>query len=145
MTSHFSLTILAFATAVTPVLAGNERNQAASEESFQFTHRISPILAKLGCSAAECHGSATGRGGFKLSLFADNPRFDYETITQELGGRRLDYVNPANSLFLRKPTRQGMKHKGGDHELAVADFVHNHAADDDPKAKTGETGTIDIS
>lgn len=85
----------------------------AAETSFDFAHRISPILAKLGCSAAECHGGATGQGGFKLSLFADNPRLDYEAIVQELGGRRLDYANPANSLFLRKPTKRGVKHKGG--------------------------------
>ncbi|NIP92461.1 MAG: DUF1549 domain-containing protein, partial [Akkermansiaceae bacterium] len=67
---------------------------------------------RAGCAAAECHGGATGRGGFKLSLFATNPRADYEAITQELGGRRVDFANPPQSLVLRKPTRL-MKHKGG--------------------------------
>ena len=84
-------------------MTGSEREPAAAADTFDFGHRISPLLAKVGCSAAECHGGATGQGGFKLSLFADSPRLDYEAITQELGGRRLDYSDPANSLLLRKP------------------------------------------
>lgn len=95
------------------ILPASEPDRATAAEPFDFGHRISPILANVGCSAAECHGGATGQGGFKLSLFADNPRLDFEAISQELGGRRLDYANPANSLFLRKPTKSGVKHKGG--------------------------------
>ncbi len=86
---------------------------AQDEQRFQFAHRISPLLAKAGCSAAECHGGATGQGGFKLSLFADDPQLDYEAITQELDGRRIDLLNPEQSLFLKKPMRNGLKHKGG--------------------------------
>ena len=82
-------------------------------QAFDFAQQISPLLAKLGCSAAECHGGATGQGGFKLSLFAENPQLDYQAIVQELGGRRLDFNTPSLSLFLRKPSRDGVKHKGG--------------------------------
>jgi hypothetical protein len=85
----------------------------ADKSSFHFAYEISPILAKIGCSAAECHGGATGQGGFKLSLFAENPEMDYESIVHELDGRRLDFLVPSHSLFLRKPTRSGVKHKGG--------------------------------
>jgi hypothetical protein len=101
---------LTFLLVAAPMLGASKN---APEESFDFAHRISPILAKVGCSAAECHGGATGQGGFKLSLFADSPRLDFEAIAQELGGRRLDFADPGNSLILRKPTRQGVKHKGG--------------------------------
>lgn len=90
-----------------------ERQGWASDASFHFAYEISPVLAKVGCSAAECHGGATGQGGFKLSLFAENPLMDYESIVHELDGRRLDLLHPKNSLFLRKPTRDGLKHKGG--------------------------------
>lgn len=127
MTVRLSRIILALSVAATAILAETDRGGPSHEDSFHFAHRISPILAKSGCSAAECHGSATGQGGFKLSLFADSPRLDYEAITQELGGRRLDYANPANSLFLRKPTRRGVKHKGGrifrEHEFAYQELV----------------------
>ena len=85
----------------------------ADAESFDFSHEILPILAKVGCSAAECHGGATGQGGFKLSLFAAEPLLDYQAIVQELDGRRLDRLHPEHSLFLRKPSRMGVKHKGG--------------------------------
>lgn len=85
----------------------------AEKASFHFAYEISPVLAKIGCSAAECHGGATGQGGFKLSLFAENPEMDYESIVHELNGRRLDFLLPSHSLFLRKPTRSGVKHKGG--------------------------------
>ncbi|MDA1277157.1 MAG: DUF1549 domain-containing protein [Verrucomicrobia bacterium] len=84
----------------------------SSGSSFQFAFEISPILAKAGCAAAECHGSATGRGGFKLSLFAGDPLADYEAIRNELDGRRLSRSLPADSLFLKKPTRR-IKHEGG--------------------------------
>ena len=96
---------------------------AGKREGFDFAHRISPLLAKLGCSSAECHGGATGQGGFKLSLFADNPLQDYEAITHELEGRRLDLVDPSNSLLLKKPTRDGVKHKGG-RLLRKGEFAH---------------------
>lgn len=81
-------------------------------EGFSFEYDIAPRLARAGCAAAECHGGATGRGGFKLSLFATNPRADYEAIVQELGGRRVDLLEAAESLVLLKPTR-GVKHEGG--------------------------------
>lgn len=85
----------------------------AEKTSFHFGYEISPMLAKIGCSAAECHGGATGQGGFKLSLFAENPEMDFEAIVHELDGRRLDLIRPEHSLFLRKPSRAGVKHKGG--------------------------------
>lgn len=85
---------------------------ANAAQSFNFAHEISPILAKVGCAAAECHGTATGQGGFKLSLFAGDPRDDYEAIRNELDGRRVDFLNPEKSLFLRKPLRE-LKHGGG--------------------------------
>ena len=79
----------------------------------EFQYRIAPLLAREGCAAAECHGGATGRGGFKLSLFATNHRADYEALTQDLFGRRIDHTNPGRSLLLRKPSRDGIKHGGG--------------------------------
>lgn len=86
--------------------------EGPASNSFHFAYEISPILAKKGCAGAECHGSATGQGGFKLSLFAGDPRADYEAIRNELDGRRIDARDPEDSLFLRKPARR-IKHGGG--------------------------------
>src|SRR5262245_53481062 len=38
-----------------------------------FGREVVPILYKLGCSSGSCHGSFSGKGGFRLSLFASDP------------------------------------------------------------------------
>src|SRR6185503_15660273 len=58
------------------------------------------------------HGAATGQGGFKLSLLGYDPEEDFDRITRELGGRRIDAAHPEESLFLRKPSGQ-VEHEGG--------------------------------
>ena len=85
----------------------------AGDGGFHFAWEISPLLAKAGCAAADCHGGASGRGGFKLSLFSSDPHEDFLALTRELGGRRIDLLQPEDSLLLRKPTRQNIKHRGG--------------------------------
>ncbi|MEO8427326.1 MAG: DUF1549 domain-containing protein, partial [Verrucomicrobiota bacterium] len=81
-------------------------------ESLSFRTTVLPVLTKAGCNAGACHGAATGQGGFKLSLLGYDPEEDCERITRELGGRRLDFAAPGESLFLRKPTHQ-LDHEGG--------------------------------
>src|SRR6185503_4983677 len=58
------------------------------------------------------HGAATGQGGFKLSLLGYDPEDDFDRITRELGGRRINVAHPGESLFLRKPSGQ-VEHEGG--------------------------------
>ncbi|SVE06703.1 uncharacterized protein METZ01_LOCUS459557, partial [marine metagenome] len=84
----------------------------AAERTWHFPTDILPILTKAGCNAGKCHGAATGQGGFKLSLFGDDPVADHAVITRERGGRRIDFSNPERSLVLRKPSRD-LDHKGG--------------------------------
>lgn len=88
--------------------------------SFRFD--ILPLLHRGGCASAYCHGSATGRGGFKLSLFASDPRADFAAIALDRGGRRLDFVRPEHSLLLRKPT--GAIRHGGGRRLQTSDPAH---------------------
>lgn len=77
-----------------------------------FETRILPILTKAGCNSGACHGAAIGRGGFRLSLLGYDPQADYESITQELKGRRANVASPERSLVLRKPSG-GLPHEGG--------------------------------
>ena len=77
-----------------------------------FRTGILPLLTKAGCNSGACHGAATGQGGFKLSLLAYDPEEDYERITRERGGRRIDRSAPLESLLLRKPSGQ-IEHEGG--------------------------------
>jgi hypothetical protein len=80
-----------------------------AEDSFHLD--ILPILTKAGCNAGACHGAATGQGGFKLSLLGYAPDLDHAAITREFAGRRIDPEQPAQSLLLRKATRQ-IDHEG---------------------------------
>jgi hypothetical protein len=83
----------------------------ASAQDVEFARHISPLLYQLGCSAGQCHGSFSGKGGFRLSLFAGSPEMDYQNVR---GGfnRRLDAQDPEKSLLLLKPTGQ-VPHMGG--------------------------------
>src|SRR5262245_58715737 len=81
-------------------------------EPSSFRTDILPRLTKAGCNAGACHGAATGQGGFKLSLLGYDPEEDYERITRERGGRRIDRTAPPESLLLRKSSGQ-LEHEGG--------------------------------
>jgi hypothetical protein len=86
--------------------------QKAEEPSFR--RHVIPLLARLGCSARECHGSFQGRGGFQLSLFGSEWEQDFTALTQKKGNEDELHVNlahPDQSLIVLKPTLQ-MKHKG---------------------------------
>src|SRR5436309_9616925 len=67
-----------------------------------FGREVVPTLYKLGCSAGSCHGSFSGKGGFRLSLFASDPEADYREVRGAFG-RRLNLESPENSLVLLKP------------------------------------------
>ncbi|MGB8166379.1 MAG: DUF1549 and DUF1553 domain-containing protein, partial [Chthoniobacteraceae bacterium] len=69
-------------------------------------------LSKAGCNAGACHGNATGKGGFKLSLRGQDPDLDWLAITREQGGRRVNLIQPEQSLALLKATA-GIAHEGG--------------------------------
>ena len=84
----------------------------AGDQRLEFPTRVLPILTKAGCNAGSCHGAATGQAGFKLSLLGYDPGSDYNVITREFSGRRIDPASPAESLLLRKATRS-IRHKGG--------------------------------
>lgn len=71
-----------------------------------------PILSKAGCNAGGCHGNATGKGGFKLSLRGQDPDLDWQALVREQGGRRVDPIEPERSLILQKATGT-IPHEGG--------------------------------
>ncbi|MCZ6684189.1 MAG: DUF1549 and DUF1553 domain-containing protein [Planctomycetota bacterium] len=77
-----------------------------------FRNDVEPILARAGCNAGSCHGSASGKNGFRLSLFGFDPNMDYMHLTRQTRGRRLDIADPAQSLMLLKPTAT-VAHEGG--------------------------------
>jgi hypothetical protein len=77
-----------------------------------FRHEVEAILTRAGCNAGACHGTPTGKNGFRLSLRGYDPALDILTLTREVHGRRLDRLDPAASLVLQKATGQ-VPHEGG--------------------------------
>src|SRR5262249_9162642 len=47
-----------------------------------FTNDVMPILAKAGCNSGACHGSASGKQGFQITLRGSAPVKDYPTLTR---------------------------------------------------------------
>ena len=77
-----------------------------------FRTDIAPLLSKAGCNMGACHGNLNGKGGFKLSLRGEDPSLDYQSLTHDLGGRRLSRIAPETSLIVLKPTG-AVAHEGG--------------------------------
>ena len=105
-----------------------------------YVDTVSPILNKAGCSMGACHAAQYGQGGFKLSVFGSELDQDREAIVRDRAQRRLSFVEPGESLFLKKPTMQ-VPHGGGkrigansvDYELLKA-WIAGGAPKPDPKA-----------
>ncbi|MEO6036172.1 MAG: DUF1549 and DUF1553 domain-containing protein [Verrucomicrobiota bacterium] len=76
-----------------------------------FVRDVEPLLAKIGCNAGTCHGSAKGKNGFKLSLRGYDPDFDFQALINDLSGRRFNRVKADESLMLLKPTAE-VPHEG---------------------------------
>ena len=85
--------------------------------SFQFETQTA--VTKNGCNSGACHGSPSGKGGFRLSLLAYDAELDQETLIREAFGRRTNPLEPKKSLLLQKPTMK-ISHGGGK-RLRVSD------------------------
>jgi Protein of unknown function (DUF1549)/Protein of unknown function (DUF1553) len=83
----------------------------AEPAPLDFDTQVAPVFTRFGCNSGACHGSAAGRGGFKLSLYGSNPALDYEAIALQLQHRRVNLSAPGSSLVVMKPTGQ-FDHEG---------------------------------
>ncbi len=84
----------------------------ATEPSASFRNDVMAVLSKAGCNAGACHGNANGKASFKLSLRGESPDLDFHALTQDQFARRVDLMEPDQSLLLLKATAQ-LAHEGG--------------------------------
>jgi len=75
-----------------------------AKQRVDYIRDVGPILARLGCNAGTCHGSAQGKNGFKLSLRGYDPVLDVRALTDDLASRRVNVAAPDDSLMLLKST-----------------------------------------
>jgi Protein of unknown function (DUF1553)/Protein of unknown function (DUF1549)/Bacterial Ig-like domain (group 2) len=104
-----------------------------------FRRDVMPAFSQASCNMGACHGTPTGKGGFRLSLRGYLPDQDFAILSREAGGRRINPIAPETSLILRKPLGE-VAHEGG---LRLArnsksyEFLHDwikEGAKDDPAA-----------
>ena len=96
--------------------------RAAERRPVQFENEVLVALSKQTCSSGACHGSPSGKGGFRLSLRAFDKQLDELTLLREEFGRRVNPLDPDASLLLRKPLMQ-LQHGGG-RQLTLDDEAH---------------------
>lgn len=75
-------------------------------------YEVEPVLTRLGCNSGTCHGTPTGKNGFRLSLRGFDPALDLRTLTRENAGRRISQTVPDRSLLLLKGIAE-IPHEGG--------------------------------
>src|SRR5262245_32083075 len=101
--------------------------KSKDEFRWSFRNHIIPMMTRAGCNSGACHGALAGKGGMKLSLRGYDPESDHFVLTRQALGRRVDTVEPAKSLLLRKPTL-AVSHGGGQ-RLEVGSLDYQMLAD----------------
>src|SRR3954453_5159436 len=81
-------------------------------EKVDFERHVMGLFSKAGCNNGSCHGSFQGKNGFRRALFPLPPHKAHAALTREIQGRRIDPINPDNSLLLQKAAGL-IRHEGG--------------------------------
>ncbi|HMF15413.1 MAG TPA: DUF1549 and DUF1553 domain-containing protein, partial [Gemmataceae bacterium] len=81
-------------------------------QHLSFRNQLAPVLSVGGCNAGTCHGSPTGKNGFRLSLRGFDPAADYRELTRAVLGRRVNSLEPEASLLFQKAIG-AVPHEGG--------------------------------
>ncbi len=112
---------------------------------ISFKNDVMPTFMRGGCNTGGCHGAATGKDGFSLSLFGYDPEGDFYRLTEEYPGRRINFAAPEKSLLLEK-TAGTVAHTGGEiflpgskHYETILTWI-KQGAKKDPKGTPVPTG-----
>jgi hypothetical protein len=113
--------------------------QMETASPVSFRRDVIPAFSQAGCNMGACHGTPTGKGGFRLSLRGYLPDQDFAILSREVGGRRINPLAAQTSLILRKPLGE-VPHEGGlrlSRSSKSYEFLHDwikEGARDDPGA-----------
>ena len=81
-------------------------------QPISFRHQVIASLNVGGCNQGACHGTPSGKNGFRLSLRGYDPAADYIQLTRDVLGRRTNKLNPPDSLIILKALGH-IPHEGG--------------------------------
>ena len=82
------------------------------DEKVSFRNDVIGGLTGGGCNMGACHGTPSGKNGFRLSLRGFDPVLDFQQLTRDVWGRRTDKQNPMASLMMQKGLGR-VPHEGG--------------------------------
>lgn len=105
-------------TLVSAKLAGREAVANVVVDHFDqpapahFGHEVIAAFTRSGCNSGACHGTPSGKNGFRLSLQGYLPDQDHAILTREIFSRRIDRLSPDSSLILLKGSAR-IPHEGG--------------------------------
>jgi hypothetical protein len=102
-----------------------------------FRHDLIAVLNVGGCNQGACHGTPSGKNGFKLSLRGYDPAADYLQLTRDVLGRRTDRLGPEMSLIRLKalgrvPHEGGQRFRAGSIPAAFMEAWLSEGLRDDP-------------
>ncbi|MBI3409052.1 MAG: DUF1553 domain-containing protein [Planctomycetes bacterium] len=81
-------------------------------QPISFRNDLIAALNVGGCNSGACHGTPSGKNGFKLSLRGYDPASDYLQLTRDVLGRRTSREGPDASLIFQKALGR-VPHEGG--------------------------------
>ncbi len=117
-------------------------------QPVSFRNDVIAALNVGGCNAGACHGTPSGKNGFKLSLRGFDPPADFVQLTRDVLGRRADRQHPEDSLILLKGLGR-VPHEGGQRYVpgsiparAIQDWLAEGLRDDPPTLP--ELKTIEV-
>jgi Protein of unknown function (DUF1553)/Protein of unknown function (DUF1549) len=109
-------------------------------QPVRFRAELIATLNVGGCNAGACHGTPSGKGGFRLSLRGFDPAADYLQLTRDVLGRRSDRLTAEDSLVYLKALGR-VPHEGGQRFLPASepgrtlrDWLAEGLSDDPPAA-----------
>src|SRR5262245_7081781 len=96
------------------VAVASQRDASPLSEArpVSFRRQVMAVLTQAGCNAGACHGTPSGKNGFRLSLRGYLPDQDFDSLTHDMLGRRTNPLDAERSLILLKATGQ-VPHEGG--------------------------------
>jgi hypothetical protein len=99
-------------------VGGQTARVPVTVKDFDKPHPVSfrnDLIAAInvgGCNAGACHGTPSGKAGFKLSLRGYDPDADYVQLTRDAFGRRTGRLEPEAGLIMQKALGR-IPHEGG--------------------------------
>ncbi|HEY1083292.1 MAG TPA: DUF1549 domain-containing protein, partial [Prosthecobacter sp.] len=120
----------------TTVKAAVALNGGHKDRPVSFNLDVMPVFLRGGCNAGGCHGAARGKDGFRLSLFGMDPAGDYNRLTREMVGRRVNLAIPEESTLVEKAVGS-VPHSGNQcyeadsqYNKTILEWISNGAAYD---------------